>query len=71
MRKAMLLLAIAVLGFPALIQTALMETELSYKPRNARGIHSSPISGEPARSTWPTGTWCTATRSFLVWGAVA
>jgi hypothetical protein len=40
MKKAMLLLAIAILGFPALIQTALMETELSYKPRNARGMHS-------------------------------
>lgn len=40
MRKAILLVAIAMLGFPVLIQTALMETELSYKPRNARGIHS-------------------------------
>ena len=40
MRKAILFVAIAMLGFPVLIQTALMETELSYKPRNARGIHS-------------------------------
>jgi len=40
MRKAILFFAIAVFGFPILIQTALMETELSYKPRNARGIHA-------------------------------
>jgi hypothetical protein len=39
-KKTTLLFVIALLGFPILTQTALMETELSFKIRNARGVYS-------------------------------
>ncbi len=40
MKKSILFVVIALLGFPVLPRTALMETELTHKPRNARGIYS-------------------------------
>ena len=40
MKKIILFLFTAVFGFPILSPTALVETELSYKIRNERGVHS-------------------------------
>ena len=40
MKKIILFIFAAVFGFPILSPTALVETELSYKIRNERGVHS-------------------------------
>ena len=39
MMKRLALFVVALAGFPTITQTALLETELSYKPRNARGTY--------------------------------
>jgi RHS repeat-associated protein len=40
MKKTILFIALAILVFPILTKTALIQTELTYKPRNAKGIYS-------------------------------
>src|SRR2546422_512073 len=39
MMKRLALFVVALAGFPTITHTALLETELSYKPRNARGMY--------------------------------
>ena len=39
MMRRLALFVVALAGLPVLTQTALLATELSYKPRNARGVY--------------------------------